>query len=207
MKRQNRTLRPYVSSWRQHLATAAGLRMCLKIYFDLHPMILYAALADVPQLNVLVNGAYRGDSSRLGWTTEADLLDGIRIDEERLTAMITMPDSVILKYTDEHHRLIGCLHLERHGDKLYLGILAVSPLLQNRGIGGQLLLASEEEARRAGCSGIYMTVIDGRTELIDWYLRHGYYLTGERKPFPSHDPRFGLPKKHLEFIVMEKRVG
>lgn len=170
-------------------------------------MITHATLADVPRLNALVNGAYRGDTSRMGWTTEADLLDGIRIDEERLAAMITMEGSVILKCTNEHDDLIGCVHLERRGDQLYLGMLTVSPLQQGRGTGKQLLLASEEEARRAGCSAIYMTVIDGRTELINWYLRHGYIITGERKPFPSGDPRFGLPKKFLEFIVMEKKVG
>jgi ribosomal protein S18 acetylase RimI-like enzyme len=170
-------------------------------------MITHATLADVPQLNDLVNGAYRGDTSRMGWTTEADLLDGIRIDEERLAAMISMAGSVILKCTNEHDDLIGCVQLERHVGKLYLGMFTVSPLLQGRGTGKRLLLASEEEARIAGSTAIYMTVIDGRTELINWYLRHGYSVTGERKPFPSGDPRFGLPKKFLEFIVMEKRVG
>jgi ribosomal protein S18 acetylase RimI-like enzyme len=170
-------------------------------------MISRATTDDVSQLTALVNGAYRGESSRQGWTTEADLLDGIRIDEERLSAMISLPGTMVLKYFTEQNRILGCVHLERHEDKLYLGMLTVLPVLQGKGIGKELLLAAEQEARAVNCHSIYMTVIEARTELINWYLRHGYYITGERKPFPSDDPRFGLPKKHLEFIVLEKRVG
>src|SRR5437868_5978278 len=97
-------------------------------------MISVAELKDVPELNALVNSAYRGDSSRQGWTTEADLLDGIRVDDERLVELIEKQDSVILKYTD-HDKIIGCVHLERKGDKMYVGMLTVSPPLQARGIG------------------------------------------------------------------------
>jgi len=170
-------------------------------------MISKAIMSDVSELNILVNSAYRGESSKQGWTTEADLLDGIRIDESRLTTMIVSTDSEILKYTDDQNRILGCVHLEKHDEKLYLGMLTVSPELQGKGIGKELLIAAEQEARVANCKAIYMTVIDGRTELIDWYLRHGFSATGERKPFPSGDPRFGLPKKDLEFIVMEKRIS
>ena len=169
-------------------------------------MISKATIFDVPMLNALVNGAYRGESSKRGWTTEADLLDGIRIDEDRLEAMIRMPGSLILKYSDEQNNILGCVHLERHEERLYLGVLTVSPVLQGKGIGKELLIAAEQEAKLANCVAIYMTVIDGRTELIHWYLRHGYSITGERKPFPSDDLRFGLPRKHLEFIVMEKEI-
>ena len=44
--------------------------------FDLLP----ATVQDAPEIAILVNSAYRGDSSRQGWTTEADLLDGTRTD-------------------------------------------------------------------------------------------------------------------------------
>ena len=50
-----------------------------------------------------------------------------------------------------------------------------------------------------------MTVIANRGELIAWYERRGYVLTGERRPFPLDDPRFGLPKtRDLAFVVLEK---
>src|ERR1044071_8100198 len=102
-------------------------------------MISVAELKDVSELNVLVNSAYRGDSSRLGWTTEADLLDGIRIDDERLAEQIQKNDSVILKYVDESKKIIGCVHLEKKSERMYLGMLTVSPTLQSRGIGKELI--------------------------------------------------------------------
>ena len=170
-------------------------------------MISVAELKDVSELNVLVNSAYRGDSSRKGWTTEADLLDGIRIDEERLTALIQKNDSVILKYTDASNKIIGCVHLEKKGDKMYLGMLTVSPRLQGKGIGKELMSASEAYARKQNCTSVYMTVITDRTELIGWYEKYGYKNTGVKKPFPAGDPRFGLPKKFLEFVMLEKVLG
>jgi ribosomal protein S18 acetylase RimI-like enzyme len=169
-------------------------------------MISAAELKDVSELNVLVNSAYRGDSSRKGWTTEADLLDGIRIDDERLVELIQKPDSVILKYTD-HDKIIGCVHLEKKGDKLYLGMLTVFPLLQSKGIGKELMRAGEEHAKNQNCLSVYMAVITDRIELIVWYERYGYKNTGIKKPFPMGDPRFGLPKKALEFVMLQKELN
>ena len=169
-------------------------------------MISKATLNDVSELNALVNSAYRGDSSRRGWTTEADLLDGIRIDEDRLTELIQKPDSMILKYTEEPNKIIACVHLEKEILKLYLGMLTVSPELQGKGIGKEMLWAAEKEAKKFLCRSIYMTVLTDRTELIAWYNRHGYLNTGNIEPFPSGDPRFGLPKKYLEFVVLEKKM-
>jgi di/tripeptidase len=61
-------------------------------------MISKATIIDVPELNALVNSAYRGDSSKQGWTTEADLLGGIRTDEDGLSELMQQPGSFILKY-------------------------------------------------------------------------------------------------------------
>ena len=179
------------------------------LWFDLTcgmPEITPASLADVPQLNALINSAYRGESSRQGWTTEADLLDGVRSDEGLLRDAINNPDTVFLKYV-ENGDILGCVRLDTHGKKLYLGMLTVSPKLQGKGIGKELLAAAEREALRQGCSSIYMTVISIRSELIDWYERHGYLRTGERKPFITEDARFGMAKVPLEFEVLEKKSG
>ena len=170
-----------------------------------HPAISRATLDDVPALNQLVNSAYRGDSSKKGWTTEADLLGGIRTDENGLIAMLQQPTASILKY-EEAGQLTGCVYLELKGDALYLGMLTVSPDIQARGIGKKLLLAAEHYAIDHQCSRITMSVITVRHELIAWYQRRGYAPTGEKKPFPN-DPRFGLPKQFLEFIVLEKTVS
>lgn len=163
-----------------------------------------AGLADVPVLNKLINAAYRGEESKKGWTTEADLLDGTRIDEAALRDLIQKPGTAFLKYEDDV--LYGCVELRTEGSKLYLGTLSVNPTKQNQGIGKKLLQAGEEYAKAIGCSTMRMTVIDGRQTLIDWYVRHGYALTGERKPFVVPDKRWGIPKQKLEFVVLEKKI-
>ena len=160
---------------------------------------------DIPALHQLVNSAYRGESSKKGWTTEADLLDGIRTDEEGLKAMMHQTNAVILKYEDESNNLIGCVYLQQQKDELYLGMLTVSPELQAKGIGKQLLNAANNYALKHDCAAIVMTVISARKELIAWYERQGFHTTGETKPFPN-DVRFGIPKQHLEFIVMRKEL-
>jgi ribosomal protein S18 acetylase RimI-like enzyme len=168
-------------------------------------MITKAVVEDAPELNSLVNSAYRGDSSRQGWTTEADLLDGTRIDANGIAELIKTQGTTLLKYVDED-KILGCVELKKSEDKLYLGMLTVRPNLQGKGIGKELLTAAESEAKNQSCTSIYMTVISVRKELIDWYMRHGYQLTGERKPFAFTDPRFGQPKMKLEFVVMEKKL-
>lgn len=164
-----------------------------------------ATIADAPNLNVLVNSAYRGDESKQGWTTEADMLDGTRIDEAALRDLIQKSGTTVLKYA-ENGALLGCVELRNEGSKLYLGMLSVKPNTQGKGIGKKLLQAGEEHAKQLGCSAITMTVIDGRQELIDWYIRHGYILTGEHKPFTVPDARWGIQKKKLEFVVLEKKI-
>lgn len=159
---------------------------------------------DIPALNQLVNSAYRGESSRSGWTTEADLLDGIRTSEESLGKMIGQNGSVIL-LAEDAEEIKGCVYLEKKGPVLYLGMLTVRPNLQGRGIGALLMQAAEEKARELGCRSIQMTVITARDQLIAYYQRKGFADTGERRPFPN-DPAFGIPRQPLEFLVMEKKL-
>jgi ribosomal protein S18 acetylase RimI-like enzyme len=164
-----------------------------------------ATVQDAQALDALVNSAYRGDSSRQGWTTEADLLEGTRTDAAAIVDIIKSPGHTILKYV-ENNNILGCVETHKDGSKLYLGMLTVRPHLQGKGIGKLMLTAVEAEAKKQGCKSIYMTVISVRKELIDWYVRHGYRHTGETKPFEFDDPRFGQPKKKLEFVVLEKIV-
>lgn len=168
-------------------------------------MITKALIEDATELDTLVNSAYRGDSSRTGWTTEADLLDGTRTDAAAIADLIQTADTTLLKYV-EGNEIIGCVELRIQKGKLYLGMLTVRPHWQGKGIGKELLKAAEAEAKNQQCTSIFMTVISVRKELIDWYVRHGYSLTGERKPFAFDDPRFGQPKMRLEFVVLEKKL-
>lgn len=168
-------------------------------------MISAATLQDVPELNILVNSAYRGESSKKGWTTEEHLLGGIRTDEDDLSKLLQKENVTILKYT-ESGKIIGSVYLEKQADKLYLGMLTVSPELQGGGIGKKLMQAAEDLAKENNIPKISMTVISVRKELIEYYERRGFKNTGETKPFPMNDPKFGIPKQLLAFIVMEKEL-
>ena len=173
---------------------------------DMTLTISRATPDEVPQLVQLVNSAYRGESSKRGWTTEADLLGGIRTDEASMLQLVNDPNGAVLECRNEQNELLGCVNLQKKNNHLYLGMLTVSPQLQGGGIGKELLKASEDYAKESHFEAIVMSVISVRTELIAWYERRGYQRTGETKPFPSSDPRFGIPKQDLEFVILEKRI-
>ncbi|WP_264537058.1 GNAT family N-acetyltransferase [Flavobacterium sp. N1736] len=168
-------------------------------------MISKVTLQDIPALTTLINSAYRGETSKKGWTTEAHLLEGKRTTEEELTQIISDPKNTFLKYT-ENDRIIGSVLLVEKEDQLYLGMLTVSPELQNAGIGKKLLAEGENHAKTLGLSTISMTVVSVRAELIAWYKRHGYVETGEKEAFPSSDIHINISNTPLEFIFLEKKI-
>lgn len=161
--------------------------------------------SDADALNLLVNSAYRGDSSKKGWTTEADLLGGQRTDAEKILEMINDP-SARIELAVENNAILGCVYLKKENESLYFGMLTVNPELQARGIGKLLLIHLENVARAWQCHTIRMTVISQRSELIAFYERRGYLRTGNTEPFPNNDPRFGLPKTKLLFHEFAKKL-
>ena len=162
---------------------------------------------DVPAIVALVESAYRGDSSRRGWTTEADLLDGQRTDAAAVAELIARPASRLL-LAEAGSELVACAHLERQGEAAYFGMFAVRPEQQGGGLGRALLAEAERLASADWhCSAMRMTVITLRDELIAWYERRGYRRTGEYSPFPYGDARFGLPRRDdLRFETLAKTL-
>ncbi len=163
-----------------------------------------AAGADAELLDALVNSAYRGESSKQGWTTEADLLDGTRTNKANIENLIAQEGSMILLCI-EGTEIIGCAHLELSGAECQLGMLVVKPGLQSQGIGKQLMQVAEVTARETwGVRMISMSVISVRHELITFYERRGYRRTGRKKPFVADDTH-GFPKSQpIEFEILEK---
>lgn len=176
-----------------------------------------ANLEDTKVLNDIVNSAYRGESSKLGWTTEAHLLDGQRTDEQMLSQMIQDPQGLILLfYVDDSKQPVGCINLikkdyakSEDGQQLpyravgYFGMFTTVPSLQGLGLGDRFLSIAEEYVRsKWGSTKIWMTVITSRHELIAWYKRRGYNETGIIIDFPK-DPRFGIPKDSVDKIKLE----
>ena len=167
--------------------------------------IAIAQPKDISALVSLMDNAYRGEGSKQGWTSEADLFIGNkRTDEETVTKLINKPGAVFFKYTNDGV-IEGCVFLHNKASKLYLGMFSVAPFAQGKGIGKRLLKAADDYAKEQRCSLIHMTVITVREDLIAWYERNGYQRTGKVLPFPV-DERFGIPTQPLELVVLEKQV-
>ena len=166
-----------------------------------------ATAADIPAVVALVESAYRGDASRIGWTTEADYLDGRRTSPEDIGAILARPRSRLL-LAERHGRMVACAHVAVEDGAGYFGMFSVDPGQQGGGIGKAVLAEAERVAREDwGMATMRMTVIDIRDELIAFYQRRGYRRTGIKKPFPYGDANFGLPKRaDLRFEVLEKTL-
>jgi len=166
-----------------------------------------AELVDVPAVASLIESGYRGEESRRGWTTEADLIDGQRTNIEAIAEIITAPESHML-LAEADGKLVGCCQLEARADRqAYVGMLTVRPALQGQGVGRALVAKAEHEARvRWGAAGMRMQVIRQRSELIAWYERLGYRQTGDTLPFPYDHPGAITNRDDLEFVVLAKPV-
>lgn len=168
--------------------------------------LVVARPADIGDVVALVESAFRGDASRVGWTTEADLLDGRRTGPDEIEAIMRDPAQRVLIERDGAGGLQASAVVARDGDAAWFGMLAVVPARQGEGTGRRVLEAIEGwvsahwQSRR-----MRLKVIAQRAELIAWYERRGYRITGETEPFYYGDERFGLPRRpDLSFIVMEK---
>lgn len=168
-----------------------------------------AVTADIPALHRLIESAYRGEASRAGWTTEADLLDGQRTDPDDLADILADPKQDLLTAW-RGDDLVGCVLIADRGEGTgYFGMLSIRPTLQGGGLGRRLVEAAHRTmADRFGALRVRISVIPQRETLIAWYQRLGYRPTGDTLPFPYGNPRFGLPKRDdLYFIVMERKLG
>ena len=165
---------------------------------------------ELEEIAALVNAAYRGETSRAGWTSESELLGGQRTDADALGAeLAATPGATILTMREnEAGEIVASVWLEpAAADVYYLGMLTVNPRLQAGGFGRALLERAESFAAAAGARRMQLTVIDQRDSLIAWYERRGYRRTGAVKPFPYDDARVGEPKRgDLRFAVFEKAL-
>jgi ribosomal protein S18 acetylase RimI-like enzyme len=166
-------------------------------------MISKATLENVFEITTLVNSAYRGETSKKGWTTEAHLLKGTRITEKELTEVLLNTKNTVLIY-QENLKIIGTVLLTNNKTELYLGMLTISPELQNSGLGKKLLQTSEDFARSLNLPKIVMKVITIREELIAWYQRNDYLDIGKREALPVILNDVLLHTETLEFMILEK---
>lgn len=166
-----------------------------------------ASQADAGEITSLVNSVYRGENAKKGWTTEADFIDGIRINDAKVKEIINSKDDIIILALISGE-IIGCVQLEKTDKYSLLGMLSVDVNYQDRGIGKILITECERYTKDVWKLGeIKMKVIGRRVELLEYYNRRGYLITGEREDFGSCCDTFGEPKEKLYFDVLAKKLS
>ena len=199
-----------------------------KDHLDRESVFLRQAQADdINALEQLLNRCYRETS---GWTNEADLIGGIRTTPAELAAVINDPNHYYFVYPktttgdrdgEETGEILGCIAVDIKTDtdsnhKAYIGMFAVHPVLQGKGVGNVILQAAENFATRhlqsdgqaadKKTAHLTMSILSHRPELLAYYQRRGYQLNGNKMPFPN-DGNNGEPKREdLELLELEKMV-
>ena len=165
-----------------------------------------AVLTDAEAISKLVNMAYRGESSRAGWTTEADILDGLRTSTDEVERLIASENTIILLCLSDNE-LLGSICLENENTIVHMGMFVVNPTLQANGIGKMLLAEAEKLAQETWTVDKFqMHVITLRHELIAFYERRGYLRTGNLSKFPVN-PAVWQPKLcGLQLETLKKSV-
>ena len=75
---------------------------------------------------------------------------------------------------------------------LAIHVLWVDPELRGQGLGSQLLLEAERQAKTAGAHSVVLDTFDWQAE--GFYLRHGYEVFGRLADFPPGHERIYLRK-------------
>ena len=130
-------------------------------------VVIRAAVSeDIPALVRLINAAF---------LVEQFVFDGDRINAEETRAFMDAGKFLLAEDADG---FAGCVYLEIHQGRGYLGLLAVDPARQGRGLGSKLVAAAEDYFRAGGCSAVDLRVISQRTPLPPFYRRLGYVEIG-----------------------------
>ena len=139
-----------------------------------------ATAEDAARIIPLVNSAFAIE----------DFLEGTRTDEARLAAMMEKGKMLIAE--DEAGTLLGTVYFELRGHRGYLGMLAVDPAQQGRGLARRLVEAAEDRFREAGCDEVEIIVLNMRPELLPIYERFGFVQTGTTQFTPSRTLKPGV---------------
>ncbi|CAK0834629.1 unnamed protein product [Prorocentrum cordatum] len=164
------------------------------------------------EITEVVNWAYRGkyEGGDAGaWTTERDIIGGIRTTELDVLEVIASCDrsgprtEILQVATGTSGAVIGTIHAKRVAPGVVeLGLFAVDPDFQSEGVGSHLVKTAEKHAYwKMDAKVAVMYVLTVRTELLSWYGRLGYKATAERVPFPPPEAGVGVPRQPgLEFV-------
>ncbi|CAG8943899.1 unnamed protein product [Penicillium salamii] len=168
-----------------------------------------ATPADAPQLQQLVESAFRATDTRADWIDNLGLSSNFRIHVDDILAIITKADNVMLMATTQDDTLVGTIGTsKRDAEHARLFLLAVDHTQQCGGLGRQILAYAENYGQRTwGVTCFGLNALSNRQKLIAWYARQGYEETGETTPF--HREKYAglaLPSD-LCFIEFEKQFA
>lgn len=169
------------------------------------PELRIATAADAGEIAALVNRAYRPAPQDAGWTHESGLVGGARTNREQVLALLHDGSAVLLLCEDA--RIIACVHVQNTPSGASIGMLATEPGLQAKGLGKQMLLHAETHAmERFAARRLKISVLSSRPELLAFYQRRAYVLTGETAEYP-HSGETGHPMVDgLHLLLLGKDV-
>lgn len=140
-----------------------------------------AGRADTVAVTTLINRAYE---------VEAPFVEGPRVHDEEVRALMANGRAFLIAGIDG--RAVACVMIHVHQERGYMGLLSVDPAEQRAGIGGWLLARVEDAVRSRGIAVLDITVISLRHELLEYYAKRGFRVSGmapydggrtQRQPF------------------------
>lgn len=168
-----------------------------------------ATAEDAPQLQQLIQSAFRAEDSRQNWTGDMGLASKFRMEVEEIENFMSAPECEFLMATDNNGALVGTIAVSKRGaNGARLSMLAVDPRHHRGGLGRQLLAYAEEYGQRTwGATKLELNALSTRQTLISWYMRRGYQKTGETSPFPREKfAELELPDD-MCFVEFEKYLN
>jgi ribosomal protein S18 acetylase RimI-like enzyme/uncharacterized protein YciI len=165
-----------------------------------------AVPSDTTEIAALVNKAYRPSNEAAGWTHESELVSGPRTSPAKVAELLVGNSRVLVLCRDD--KIVACVQVELRGSAAYIGMLATDPSLQEQGLGKQMLAQAEHYATsHFEVLQLRMLVLSSRPELLAYYMRRGYKLTGESHDYPT-EAGIGQPVvPDLNVLALVKKVS
>lgn len=187
-----------------------------------------ALITDIAALETLINRCYLFEE---GWTSESELVGGIRTNQDEIRSVIEDDNQHFFVYPQtnseydnkETGELLGCINIGIEEDGAYIGFFAVNPDLQGSGVGTILLEKAEvlakgylteqclakqkEQNNTVDKKPIKMLVLKGRDKMLAYYQRRGYICTGNTQSFSNNDSKGSDSKDNeLHFTEIAKAI-
>lgn len=140
-----------------------------------------AMMGDLHVLSDMINDCYRQPAYGRDWTSEAQWLEGDRIQPLQLQQLMFQDQWLLV--AEQQQSVVGCCLLQPQ--QASLGMLTVKRGWQGRGIGRQLVHQAEQLAfQQWELTLLSLWVLSPRADLIQYYQRLGYALTDDYQDYP-----------------------